>query len=114
MAVTHTFKYSVPEGKEFIRFEDWIASLSPEEQSEFHAAKTRQEAYRQEAIDRGDLVRDFSTVDPKDPTSQPSYVWRDEETAKKNKPSDEIWRNYWDRWIKEVDVQFDIVETKIN
>jgi hypothetical protein len=113
MAVAHQFNYSVPEGQTFIRFEDWVLTLSATEQAEFQASKQRQEAYRQEAIDRGDMIRDFSGVDPTDPTSQPVYVWRDEETARKGKPFDPIWKNFWNRYLEETGIEFDIIETEL-
>jgi hypothetical protein len=114
MAVAHKFTYSVPEGKEFIRFEDWVLTLTESEQAEFSASKQRQEALRQEAIDCGDMVRDFTNVDPKDPKSQPVYVWKDEETAKRGKPFDQTWKDFWNRYLAETGIEFDIIETKIN
>jgi len=113
MAVAHRFNYSVPEGQKFIRFEDWVSTLSADEQAEFRAAKQRQEDYRQASIDSGDMIRDFSSVDPNDPTSQPVYVWRDEETARKGKPFDPIWKDYWNRYLAETGIEFDIIETEI-
>lgn len=113
MAIAHKFNYSVPEGKQFIRFEDWVLTLSDSEQTEFLAAKERQEAYRQQAIDHGDMIRDFSSVDPNDPTSQPVYVWKDEETARKGKPFDIVWKDFWNRYLKETEIEFDIIETEI-
>jgi len=113
MAVAHRFNYSVPEGKKFIQFEDWVKTLSSAEQTDFYASKQRQEAYRQEAIDRGDMIRDFSSVDPKNPASQPLYVWKDEETARKGKPFDPTWKEYWNRYLAETGIEFDIIETEI-
>jgi hypothetical protein len=110
MSVTHQFKYTAPEGKPFISFDMWVAYLPGPEQTEFHAARKRQEAYRQQAIDCGDLVRDFSAIDPKDPSSQPTYVWKDEETARRGKAQDDTWKSYWNRYLAETGIKFEIVE----
>lgn len=71
----------------------WIKRLPEHEKQEFLEADVRQKKFRQEAIDRGDMI-----IDPEDKTS---YIWRDEQAANKNKKSDEIWVSYFCRWKQE-------------
>jgi hypothetical protein len=34
------------------------------------------------------------------------YVWRDEETAKHNKPTDPEWLEFWKRYLRETQTIF--------
>ena len=97
MSVTQTFKYIWPEGTTPIWHHDWIKTLTQAEQDEFAQALARQVAFRQKAIDDGSL--DAVGIDG-------GYVWKDDDAFKTNKPNDQIWLVYWDRWIKETGVQF--------
>lgn len=113
MAVEHQFRYRVPEGQRFVTFEEWTQNLPADQNLEFNQARQRQEAHRQAAIDRGDLIRDWSKVDISDPTSQPTYIWKDAETEHKNKPADPVWLQYWDRYLTETNTTFEIVKVEI-
>lgn len=79
------------DGRPFVKFFDWLETLTPEEQQEYYAAMKRQHAYRQDAIDRGDL-----TLLP-----DQSYVWKDAEALARGKPIDPVWAKYHDRWVEE-------------
>ena len=68
----------------------WVYNLPEHEKQEFLEADIRQKKFRQEAIDRGDMI-----IDPDDGSS---YIWRDEQTANKNKKFDETWVAYFSRW----------------
>lgn len=70
---------------------NWISTLSPAEQDEYILARTRQQSYRQQAIDAGKM---FIKDDDK-------YVWSDYNAMKIGKPEDPIWRKYFDRYLAE-------------
>ena len=74
-------------------FWKWVYHLPEHEKQEFLEADIRQKKFRQEAIDRGDMI-----IDPEDNTS---YIWRDEQAAIKNKNSDATWVSYFSRWKQE-------------
>jgi hypothetical protein len=107
MAVKHDFQYAVPEGKTFISLYDWVHTLTVAEQQEYADANERQLGFRQAAIESGDLILDES-----DPIN-PSYVWKDEATAARGKPTDPIWKTYWERYIRETGIEFNIANTTV-
>lgn len=79
------------DGRPFVNFDDWLKALPQEQQQEYYGAVARQHAYRQQAIDRGDLVI----------LEDQSYRWRDEATMLRGKPQDPVWAQYHDRWAEE-------------
>jgi len=81
-------------------FEDWLSSLSDVEQATYQAAKQRQHAYRQQAIDRGDMIIDNAGA----------YIWRDPETAKHGKPQDDVWAKYHARYHFECGIKTICIE----
>jgi len=78
----------------------WIKTLSNAEQREFQLAETRQFGLRQVAVRQGNLE-----VDP----VNNSYIWKDEHTAQQGKGHDEIWLQFWFRYLEECSVKFEIV-----
>ena len=68
MSLKQTFITQYAPGVEMITFPEWLATLSDSEQTRYHQARARMDAYRQEAIDAGRMIID----------KDGSYVWRDE------------------------------------
>lgn len=99
MPVRHRFVYEWPSGVTPVTFDTWIAGLSQEEKQEFGQAKLRQIAHRQNAIDQGAMIIDRG-----------SYVWTDQQTATINKPTDDVWHKYFQRYLKETQTTFRIEE----
>lgn len=93
--ILQRFDIRTIDGSPVVNFPDWVKTLSKEEQTRFEEARTRQHRHRQEVIDRGDMI-----------ITENGYEWRDPAAAEKNKPSDEIWLEYWDRWLKECKIEF--------
>ena len=85
-----------------LELEDWITTLSVEEQAEFYKAQERQIELRKQVIDEGKMYIE----------KDGSYVWKDDETAKQGKGYDETWLHYWNRWLKETKAKFYIKEEK--
>lgn len=109
MAIKQEFKYTVPDGQEYISFEDWIETLPQGEQDEFNAARDRQFGIRSEFVNSGTLqVLKTDEIEKNYP-----YIWKDADAAKKNKPNDPVWLTYWDRYLKETNTTFEIIETEI-
>lgn len=78
------------DGRPYVGKWDWAKNtLSEEELKEFYAAEDRQFAYRQKAIDRGDLVLDDH------------YRWRDQAAFVRHKKTDDVWLKYFLRWREE-------------
>ena len=99
MAVRHRFVYRWPDNVTPTTLESWVQTLSQQEKEEFLSAQCRQRQYRKEAINQGRMVIDSGT-----------YVWRDEQTARENKPTDEIWHRYFRRYLQETQTEFSIEE----
>ena len=72
-----------------------LLTLSTEEQEEFKLADQRQKSYRQKVVDAGAME-----------IVETGYVWVDQEAAEKNKPTDPVWHNYFNRWLKETNQTF--------
>ena len=102
------FLYKTPPGVEFIDFHTWVGTLSEDEQLEFNLALARQRAYRQEKIDSGDLIL---KVDAE--TGEESYLWKDVEARTINKPTDHIWNVYFNRWLEENQITFEVIDIEI-
>lgn len=99
MPVRHRFVYEWPTGVNPIRFDRWLMQLSQQEKQEFAQAKQQQILYRKQAIEQQQMVIDHG-----------SYVWRDEESARKNKPTDDVWYRYFKRYLDETQTIFRIEE----
>jgi hypothetical protein len=83
--------------------ENWVLTLSQEEQQEFSKARERQYAYRQVAMDKGNME-----IVPE------GYKWRDEDAHTENKPNDPIWVKYFERWLSEHDGKLVIEIIEVN
>ena len=77
---------------------DWVATLSVEEQEQFCLADQRQVKHRQNAIDRGDMIIDPVTKD---------YVWKNKNASLRNKPTDDIWIEFWHQYVVECNINFE-------
>jgi hypothetical protein len=97
MTVTQKFHYKWPTGVTPIWFDQWLLTLTQEEQIEYRAGRQNGDILRQIAIDEGRMV-----IDPQDN----SYVWTDRAAYKKYKENDPIWEKYWRRWQSETGVEF--------
>jgi hypothetical protein len=98
--VRQTFEWSTVDDAPFVSIETWVSSLSVEEQQHFLEARSRQDAYRQAAIDAGLLILDTNS----------DYIWRDKIAARQGKSTDEVWNNFFERWKKECGI---ILHTQI-
>lgn len=111
MAIRQEFKFTPPEGQEYISFDEWSNKLPPNEKAAWVAACARQHAIRAEYVNRGQLEIDQSN------TNNNSYIWDD--TLVEQKPKfeykeyDEEWFEFWNRYLTETGTKFEIVETKI-
>jgi len=93
-----------PSGDTASSQDDWIKTLTVEEQLEYYAADKRQKQFRQDAVDEGRLVVD-------DTLGQ--YIWKDKDAYHVNKPSDPVWMKYWGRWIEEENIIFTTTCTEV-
>jgi hypothetical protein len=102
MAINWKFEWYTTDGSPFISIEDWIKTLSVNEQTEFYNADRRQKSHRQEKINEGNLI-----------VSSDNYVWKDEQAETVNKENDPIWLTYWDRWQIETSSSCRIIREEI-
>lgn len=86
------------------RIEDWLKTLTIEEQLEYAVADKRQKQFRQDAVNDGRLVFDDIAR---------TYTWSDKESFHVNKPTDPVWLIYWDRWIEEKKIIFTQTYTEV-
>ena len=84
--------------------DDWINTLTVEEQLEYYAANKRQKQFRQDAVDEGRLVFDDTLR---------QYIWKDKDAYHVNKPSDPVWMKYFERWIEEENIIFTMTYTEV-
>lgn len=80
---------------------EWVATLPLDEQQEYAAARARQNSLRSVAIEQGKMEIDNSS-DAQD------YIWKDESALTINKPNDDVWLKYWDRYLAETQTIFTI------
>jgi hypothetical protein len=113
MAIKHNFTYVAPEGKPLVNIHQWAAGLTIEEQQEFALANERQLQLREEAIARGDLVVDSSASNEADVNASPVYVWKDAETAERGKEADPKWIAFWERYLAETGIKFEVVDSEV-
>jgi hypothetical protein len=107
MTVRQEFKFTSDSGEPVLNITQWASTKLPtEEYLRFQQAVSRQLALRQDYIDSGLLVVD------KTDNSQHSYIWRDEEAAKNGKPWDDEWLTFWNRYLEENKITFNIEEKK--
>jgi hypothetical protein len=103
MPVKYTFKYAWPDGVTPMTLEQWVNSLTTEEQTEYREADVRQKAFRSDVINDGKMKLDGSTA----------YVWKDKEAAEVNKPVDPTWLIFWNRYLAETQTIFSTEITEI-
>ena len=99
MPVRQRFVYEWPDGVTPIKFDQWISNLPDQEKKEFFEAKQRQISHRTNAITNGQMIIDHGT-----------YVWKDQNTANLNKPTDDIWYQYFKRYLDETNTIFQVKE----
>jgi hypothetical protein len=107
--IQHDFSYSVPEGQEYVTFGTWIRALPEPERSNGLDAIRRQLEIRQHYVDAGLMKVVIDPAGKKDP----SYIWSNEEAATNNKPNDPEWELFWNRWIKEYNITFNVEKKQI-
>ena len=108
MPVKTEFVLSSNSNEKVIGLDEWVATLSQEEQEKFQRAQVRQLKFRQDAIDKGDMIINKSDIN----IHEESYIWKDEETARVNKKTDGTWLLFWTRYIAENNLKFEIVKTQ--
>jgi hypothetical protein len=108
MSVKTEFVLSSDNNEKIITLDEWVTTLSQEEQEKFQRAQIRQRKFRQDAIDKGNMI--ISKGDAN--TNEGSYIWKDEETARVNKKTDGTWLVFWNRYIAENNLKFEIVKTQ--
>jgi hypothetical protein len=102
MAIHWKWVWFTTDGSPFISIEDWVDTLSIEDQNRYRDANIRQKAYRQEKINEGNLV-----------VADDGYIWKDETAEVINKVNDPIWLEYWDRWQIETSSRWRMVREEI-
>lgn len=113
MAVRQEFRFTPPDGQEYISFDQWSDTLPREEKDRWVAACRRQHAIRAEYVNKGQLKIDRAYSDQ----GSDSYVW--DENLVESKPQheykeyDEEWLTLWNRYLSETGTKFEIVEVKI-
>ena len=108
MSVKTEFVLSSDNNEKIITLDEWVTTLSQEEQEKFQRAQIRQRKFRQDAIDKGNMI--ISKGDAN--TNKESYIWKDKETARVNKKTDGTWLFFWNRYIAENNLKFEIVKTQ--
>ena len=102
MAIRWKFEWFTTDGSPFISIDEWVATLSIEDQNRYRDANIRQKTYRQEKVNEGNLV-----------VADDDYIWKDETAENINKENDPIWLEYWDRWQVETSSSCRMVKEKI-
>lgn len=80
----------VQPGLDIPDLQQWVKGLSIEDQKIFRDAENRQVNLRRPFIDSGKMF-----------ISAGSYVWDNQDSAKQNKPTDEVWLIFFSRWCNE-------------
>ena len=93
MAIKETFTYT----NYTVSIEEWVSTLSDTEQQEYAEARIRQTLFREQAIAEGIMKFDLGSD---------SYIWPDEQAITINKPTDQIWREYFERYLTETNTGF--------
>ena len=106
MPVKTEFILSSNNNEKIVTMDEWVALLSTEEQEKFQRAWDRQRKFRQDAIDKGDMIIDKTN------TNEESYIWKDEETARANKKNDGTWVTFWNRYLAENNLKFEVIKTQ--
>ena len=117
MPVKTEFHYaSNNKGEVPVELYAWLKTLPLDEQQEFKEAEARQLAFRQEAIDRGDMIVVVSENQDRPGNWEgklTDYVWRDAETEQRGKQHDPAWLIYWQRYLTECNIKFESVKKEV-
>lgn len=110
MPIRQEFVFVPPEGTEFVDINIWAQRLPESERQEWLLAVERQLQLRQRSIDQGQLTVDTTN------SERNCYIW-DEHTVKNSrpmeyKPYDDIWLKYWNRYLQETGIKFEVKETE--
>lgn len=100
MPFKQSWKEIAVDGGPVIPWHEWFATLPVDQQQIYAQAQQRQFEYRQEAIDRGDMILD----------SDGNYVWKDAATAALGKHQDEVWADYHKRYHRECGIKVICIE----
>jgi len=92
MPIKQKFIISYLPGSTGISFGEWLSTQSQDEQSRYHQARARMDAYRQEAIDDGRMTIDENS----------DYIWRDVQSRQQGKQQDDECLNFYHRYNKDV------------
>ena len=103
MPIKQTFITHYPPGDKPISFLEWLATQPDNEQSTYHLARARMDAYRQEAIDDGRMIID----------KDGSYVWSDEQAKQQGKRQDDKCLEFYDRYNTAVGITVTWIWTEI-
>lgn len=103
MTIKWDFEWYSIDGRPVIKFDDWIDTLSSDEQTEYNSAYERQQLLQQEAVDQGILEIKQTN----------QYIWKDRDSEQVNKPNDPIWFKYWTRYQNETGTRCKIVKTEV-
>ena len=74
-----------------IPFDQWLAQQPVSEQQRYHLARSKADAYRQQAIDAGFMIR-------VEGASPGEYIWRDEEAKQQGKQQDDECMDFYTRF----------------
>jgi len=95
---------------EFPSLHEWVGTLSESEQEKFHRAAKRQQTHTDAAVATGNLAVETAPHGWHLPgQTSPKFIWKDEATAANGKGHDQIWLKFWNRYISENNLSFDIV-----
>jgi hypothetical protein len=112
MSVKQEFIYTTENGDPPIPIDDWIATLPDEEQQEYRRAAERQQAFRRTIIEDNKLK-----VTREQNSNYDSYIWDENHVQDKEvheyKKYDEVWLEYWKRYLRETGTTFEIKKTKV-
>lgn len=103
MAIQTTYKLVDADGNPVdTTFQQWISTLSIDEQKEFFDAQIRQDEIIQNRMDEGILVKN----------SQNTTVWSSRK-AERTIKHDPVWKEYWDRWLEVHDYYVEFERTEL-
>jgi len=105
MSVKTKYDLKAGDGRQkFLSIDEWVSTLSEDEQKTYRLSADRHAGYTQAAVDRGDL-----TVILSPETGETKHVWKDEEAKQRGKGWDPVWLTFWNRYLEENNLNFEIV-----
>jgi hypothetical protein len=118
MSVIQEFVFTPPAGKELVTLHQWVATLPENERNWFVMSEARQLELRQKVVEVNKLavVKNAKSAD-EDGIVPDSYVWDESQIENKHqhnyKEHDDVWLQYWNRYLEETGTKFEIVEKQI-